>query len=58
MATNNIFSDQDFEKTPNEKKNRKPLIYGGIVVGLIAIGAIGYGVWGNDGDEAKKVRDC
>ena len=53
MATNNIFSDQDFEKTPNEKKNRKPLIYGGIVVGLIAIGAIGYGIWGNDGDEAK-----
>lgn len=53
MATNNIFSDQDFEKTPNEKKSKKPLIYGGIVAGLIAVGAIGYGVWGNGGDEAK-----
>ncbi len=53
MAANNIFSDQDFEKTPNERKNRKPLIYGGIVAGLIAVGAIGYGVLGNGGDEAK-----
>lgn len=53
MATNNIFSDQDFEKTPNESKNRKPLIYGGIVAGLLAVGAIGYGVFGNGGDEAK-----
>ena len=53
MATNNIFSDQDFEKTPNEKKNRKPLIYGGIVAGLIVIAAIGYGIWGYGGDEAN-----
>lgn len=53
MAANNIFSDQDFEKTPNEKKSKKPLIYGGIVAGLIAVGAIGYGIWGNGGDEAK-----
>ena len=50
MAANTIFSDQDFEKTPNEKKNRKPLIYGGIVAGLIAAGAIGYGVFGNGGE--------
>lgn len=53
MATNNIFSDQDFEKIPNEKKGRKPLIYGGIVAGLIAVGAIGYGIWGNGGNEAR-----
>lgn len=53
MAANNIFSDQDFEKTPNEKKNRKPLIYGGIVAGLIVIAAIGYGIWGYGGDEAN-----
>lgn len=53
MATNNIFSDQDFEKTPNERKSKKPLIYGGIVAGLIAVGAIGYGVLGNGDDEAK-----
>ena len=53
MATNNIFSDQDFEKIPNEKKSKKPLIYGGIVAGLIAVSAIGYGVWGNGGDEVN-----
>ncbi len=53
MATNNIFSDQDFEKSPNEKKSKKPLIYGGIVAGLIAVGAIGYGVLGNGGNEIK-----
>ena len=50
MAANNIFSDQDFEKTPNEKKNRKrPLFYGGIVAALIAAGAIGYSTLGNGG---------
>ena len=53
MATNNIFSDQDFEKTPNEKKNRKPLIYGGIIASLIAIAAIMFAVWPKDGNEVK-----
>ena len=53
MATNNIFSDQDFEKTPNENKNRKPLIYGGIVAGLIAIAAIVYAIWDKGGNEAR-----
>jgi hypothetical protein len=53
MAANNIFSDQDFEKTPNEKKSKKPLIYSGIIAALIAAGAIGYGILGNSGDEGK-----
>lgn len=54
MAANNIFSDQDFEKTPNGRKNRKPLIYGGIVAGLIAAGAIGYVISGNSGEIEPK----
>lgn len=53
MATNNIFSDKDFEKTPNEKKNKRLLIYGGIIAGLIAIGAIVFAVWPKGGNEAK-----
>ena len=47
----NLFSDQDFEKTPNKNKSKKPLIYGGILAGLIAVGAISYGIWGGNDDD-------